>query len=346
MSHEISEVFKTSEILARDWMKIEYFPNDQSPFLYLSNFTRSTYICIDGGVALVVVYTLCRYGWYFNFNDDQALLAPMPLFPENTLYAAVLASTIWITFVPIRWAIDRSNITNIVLTSILLLGLLMSSCRMAIATFMVALGAAFMFYWFEPVRRLGRYKQAIIAISVCTTLLILFALSHLRIPTNDVSLKERLNRYHCALKMGTEKPVFGFGSGTYQFVYFPFQEADDLNRLSLLEPLGGHSPDTYGRGGGVHSEYFQALSEMGYPGLIVWLWLIFSVLQVMLSKTDAALKSEEKYDHAFISLGFVVFLLHGFLNNFLHDGCMAFLFWTAATYISHDNDTSTVLDRK
>ena len=35
--------------------------------------------------------------------------------------------------------------------------------------------------------------------------------------STDASNMERINRWKCALKMFVEKPVFGWGPGTYQF---------------------------------------------------------------------------------------------------------------------------------
>lgn len=40
----------------------------------------------------------------------------------------------------------------------------------------------------------------------------------------DASNMERLNRWVSALRMFEERPMFGFGPGSYQFTYIPFQE--------------------------------------------------------------------------------------------------------------------------
>ena len=51
----------------------------------------------------------------------------------------------------------------------------------------------------------------------------------------DVSNIERLNRWVSALRMFEERPFTGFGPGTYQFTYLPFQEKRLANRLT--EPI-------------------------------------------------------------------------------------------------------------
>ena len=45
--------------------------------------------------------------------------------------------------------------------------------------------------------------------------------------STDASNMERINRWKCALEMFLEKPVFGWGPGTYQFQYAPFQLYND-----------------------------------------------------------------------------------------------------------------------
>ena len=51
---------------------------------------------------------------------------------------------------------------------------------------------------------------------------------HLRSSSNistDQSNLERINSWKCALRMFEEKPLLGWGPGTYQFNYGPFQKA-------------------------------------------------------------------------------------------------------------------------
>src|SRR5436190_8076228 len=45
--------------------------------------------------------------------------------------------------------------------------------------------------------------------------------------SSDASNLERINRWHSALRMWQEKPVFGWGPGTYMFQYAPFQASED-----------------------------------------------------------------------------------------------------------------------
>jgi putative inorganic carbon (hco3(-)) transporter len=87
---------------------------------------------------------------------------------------------------------------------------------------------------------------------------------HLRSSANistDQSNLERINRWKCALRMFAEKPHLGWGPGTYQFQYAPFQKASERTAIST----------DFGDAGNAHSEYLGALSETGWPGALIFL---------------------------------------------------------------------------
>ena len=92
----------------------------------------------------------------------------------------------------------------------------------------------------------------------------------------DVSNIERLNRWVSALRMFEERPFTGFGPGTYQFTYLPFQEKRLANRLTVTNP---DSPPP-GSGGTAHSELLLQLGENGIltPLLFLFIWLRWTFL--------------------------------------------------------------------
>ena len=47
--------------------------------------------------------------------------------------------------------------------------------------------------------------------------------------TTDDSNTERLNRWSSAISMFKERPVFGWGPGTFQFQYAPFQKSNPIS---------------------------------------------------------------------------------------------------------------------
>ncbi|MDP2176465.1 MAG: O-antigen ligase family protein [Bacteroidota bacterium] len=152
--------------------------------------------------------------------------------------------------------------------------------------------------------------------------------------TTDPSNLERVNRWHCAFLMFKERPIFGFGPGTYTFQYAPFQRPENLTLIST------NSGDL----GNTHSEYFNALSETGLVGFISWVGLFLSSIWLGLSiiyKTNNPLwvKSLAKA----VLLGLFTYYIHAFLNNFSDFDKIAAPFWgflaiLTALKFYHSND--------
>lgn len=144
--------------------------------------------------------------------------------------------------------------------------------------------------------------------------------------SSDVSNLERLNRWASGLKMFDEKPMLGFGPGTYQFKYIPYQKKEYMNRLTVKDPW--HVPEN--SGGTAHSEYILRLSEMGILGFSAFLLIIFRLTWI--SFQNATGGNRRKY----IYLSFAVmstYLFHACFNNFLNTDKFAFLFWGLAAWI-------------
>lgn len=144
--------------------------------------------------------------------------------------------------------------------------------------------------------------------------------------TTDDSNVERLNRWYSGIKMFLARPVLGFGPGTYQFEYIPFQKAELMNRLTVKDPL--KIPEN--SGGTAHSEYILSLSEMGFPGLAAMLLIFFRWIVI------AFIKAREHACRKWIIVAFTAistYLFHAFFNNFLNTDKFAFLFWGMAAYL-------------
>lgn len=138
----------------------------------------------------------------------------------------------------------------------------------------------------------------------------------------DASNIERLNRWVSALRMFKARPWVGFGPGTYQFTYIPFQEERLENRLTVRNP---DSPPE-GSGGSAHSELLLQLSENGVGSTLIFLlmlgrWIFFGFFRSGLR--DPLLP---------LFLGLSTYLLHMQFNNFLNQPVFAFLFWSFAAY--------------
>ena len=148
--------------------------------------------------------------------------------------------------------------------------------------------------------------------------------------TTDVSNLERLNRWHAAWMMLQERPLSGFGPGTYQFEYIPYQSPALMNRLSVTNPY--NIPE--GSGGTAHSEYLLALSEMGLFGLAAWLLLFGRWIALSLRRWHV--HPHQMYMSVAIA-ALSTYFFHALVNNFLTTDKFAFLFWGAAAWLVANN---------
>jgi len=145
--------------------------------------------------------------------------------------------------------------------------------------------------------------------------------------TTDDSNLERLNRWDAAFKMFKERPVFGWGPGTYTFNYAPFQSSRKKTLIST----------NFGDRGNAHSEYIGPLAESGVPGSISFLLIvIISLLTGFRVYHEIQDKKLKQVVLAYI-LAFITYLLHGSLNNFLDTDKASALFWGfIAVFVSLD----------
>lgn len=86
--------------------------------------------------------------------------------------------------------------------------------------------------------------------------------------TSDASVLERFNRWRCSLLMAADRPLMGFGPGTFEREYGVYQRDRDRTVWSTND----------GDLGDAHSEPLGRLAEEGLPGLT----LQFALLGVML----------------------------------------------------------------
>lgn len=142
---------------------------------------------------------------------------------------------------------------------------------------------------------------------------------------SDASNIERLNRWTSALAMFNERPFTGFGPGTYQFTYIPFQDKRLENRLTVTNP---NSPPP-GSGGSAHSELLLQLSENGIWSPLIFLLMWFRWFFYGLFRSDRST------DLLPLFLGLSTYFFHMQFNNFLNQSVFAFLFWGTAAYLDH-----------
>jgi len=133
----------------------------------------------------------------------------------------------------------------------------------------------------------------------------------------DASNLERINRWNSAFKMFEERPVFGFGPGTYMFQYAPYQMSYDRTIIST----------DFGDVGNAHSEYIGPLAESGILGLLTFLAIVITTLITGIKVYYRAKDKNLKILVISLLLGLITYYIHGFLNDFLNTDKASVPFW-------------------
>ncbi len=135
--------------------------------------------------------------------------------------------------------------------------------------------------------------------------------------STDASNLERINRWQSALRMFKERPVTGWGPGTYQFVYAPFQRSKEKTIIST----------NFGDMGNAHSEFLGPLSESGAIGMLIVITLVVVILNRGLRVFNQTKDPETKMLAMAALLSLITYYTHGTLNNFLDTDKLSVPVW-------------------
>jgi len=135
--------------------------------------------------------------------------------------------------------------------------------------------------------------------------------------STDDSNTERLNRWSSAISMFEERHVFGWGPGTYQFLYAPFQKAQNLTLIST----------NAGDRGNAHSEYIGPLAEAGVIGSLSFIAIVLCSLFVGLRVIYRG-NRKARWLATVVLLGLITYYVHAFLNNYLDTDKLSVPFWS------------------
>ena len=282
----------------------------------------------------VIFYAIYRHLGYGLWDKQAAHFVVSPFYNDHTSYGATLAFYLpFLTmFVFNKEYSGKVRLFSGIAFLIVLLALILSYSRAAWLSVVVAIMV------YVIIRLKIRFKPLFITFLGVVAIALVFQnkilmklennskqssanlathISSMSNITTDASNLERINRWSCALRMFADKPVLGFGPGTYMFQYAPYQ----LNRDRTIISTNA------GDGGNAHSEYLGPLSESGVLGLITFLILIavviYSAVHTYTRVTDPRLKSIVLA----ALLGLITYYVHGFLNNFLDTDKLSVPFW-------------------
>lgn len=285
-------------------------------------------------LTITVFYSTYRHLGYGLWDKQAAHFVVSPFFRDHTSYGAVTAMYLpFLAFFVFNKKFGkRLRIFSAIALSVVLLGFILSYSRAAWLSIVVTLGV-----W-SIIKLRIRFKTLFITLISVVSIFVVFQtqimmkleqnseessadiMTHISSMSNissDASNLERINRWSCAVRMFADKPVFGFGPGTYMFQYAKYQ----LNRDRTI--ISTNSAD----GGNAHSEYLGSLSESGLLGMLTYLLLIGVVIYTAINTYTRLTDYRLRGIILAALLGLITYYIHGFLNNFLDTDKISTPFW-------------------
>lgn len=326
-------------ILSRLWFIVPAFFLCAIMFKELKNIHWFIWLYI-AALCIVCIYTIIHHAM-FGFDGDSAHWVMTPFYNDHTAYGAALAIYLILAltyvFLPGVKASRRFVIIGVV--ALLSLALMLSNCRAAWVSMIATLGVLIC------VLLKIKFRWVALAIAIVVGLFFAFQnqiidaleknnqdasgdlVENVQSITNistDASNLERINRWQSAFRLFNERPVFGWGPGTYQFVYAPYQMSKEKTIIST----------NAGDGGNAHSEYFGPLAEQGLVGSLLVVVLVVVTVYCGLRTYKRCKNKRAKVMVLGATLAFISYFVHGFLNNFLDTDKLAVPVWSLAAIIA------------
>jgi putative inorganic carbon (hco3(-)) transporter len=319
-------------MIARLWFVIPFYFAGILLFADMKNIKKFQWLYV-APLLLVIFYTLYNH-FNYGFDKTHSNIVMKPFYNDHTAYGDAISMflPIFAAFVLSKIYDRKLRITAFVFLAILITGLVFSYSRAAwlsvaaaLATFLLVrfrvrfwwiltalvIGVGF-FYMFryQFIDKLEKNKQE----SSTDFVQHVQSISNI---SSDASNLERINRWASALRLFKERPIFGWGPGTYQFVYAPYQRAKEKTIIST----------NYGDMGNAHSEYIGPLSESGVLGMLTFIGILVTSLLTGIKVYRRAESKEVRIIALMLTLGLVTYYVHGLMNNFLDTDKASVPFW-------------------
>jgi len=293
-----------------------FFKNEKNIYWFIWLYIAS--------LAIVVLYTLTNHAMY-GFDEETGHWVMWPFFKDHTSYGAILALIYPILF---GFLFGRKNSALVQITLVFLIvlfgfGIIMSYTRAAWLSLLAALIIYLLIRFkvrFKYLMALGGVVLVYVALSWTQILHSLEKnnaehatenmderIESIANITTDASNLERLNRWSCAVRMWEQRPILGWGPGTYAMVYAPFQLASGMSIISTNS----------GNRGNAHSEYLGPLSEQGLPGMILMIVLVGYIIYTGITLYIRMPDGDMRMIVMVLLLGLITYFIHGILNNYL-----------------------------
>ena len=291
-------------------------------------------------LCIVCVYTIIHHA-QFGFDGDSAHWVMTPFYNDHTAYGAALAIylILALTYVFLPGIKTSRRLIIIGVVALLSVALIFSNCRAAWLSVIAALAVLICVLLKIKFRWIATVVVVLVGLFLAFQNQIIDALEknnqdasgdlveNVQSITNistDASNLERLNRWQSAFRLFNERPVFGWGPGTYQFVYAPYQMSKEKTIIST----------NAGDGGNAHSEYFGPLAEQGIVGSILVLILVIVTVYHGMKAYKRCKNRQAKTLVLGATLAFISYFVHGLLNNFMDTDKLAVPVWSLAALIA------------
>ena len=320
-------------LLARIWFVVVLFFMTAKLFSEGKNMEKYVWLYVIP-LMIVIFYSTYRHLGYGLWDKQAAHFVVSPFYNDHTSYGAATAFYLpfLVMFVFNKRFSKQIHLFSIAAFAVVILGFILSYSRAAWLSILVTIGV-----WFIILLKI-RFKPLFLTFIGLIALFFAFQtqilmklesnshqssanmMTHISSMSNistDASNLERINRWSCAIRMFADKPVFGFGPGTYMFQYASYQLNKDRTIIST----------NAGDGGNAHSEYLGPLSESGVMGLLTFLLLIGVVIYTAVNTYTRVKDPRLKQIVLAALLGLITYYIHGLLNNFLDTDKLSVPFW-------------------
>ncbi|MES2591485.1 MAG: O-antigen ligase family protein [Bacteroidota bacterium] len=319
-------------LISRLWFVITFYFIGIQLFKEFRNIKRFYWLYIISFI-LIIFYTLYSH-YLLGFAEEPANYVMSPFYNDHTIYGAMLA----MFFPALLFFTTNKNYTP--------------SIKFAAFLFVVIFTIALIFSytraaWLSLAVAIVAYIVLLLRIKFSTLLIIFLAIGtvlvayrteivmkleknrqdasqdfdkHIESISNistDASNLERLNRWNAAFRLFEQRPVLGWGPGTYSFVYAPFQHSQEKTIIST----------NMGDKGNAHSEYIGPLCESGVLGSLTFIAIVICVLFTGFRLFYTVTDYDTKKMVLVTLLGFITYIVHGVLNNFLDTDKASVPFW-------------------
>ena len=319
-------------LTARLWFVVPFYFLGILLFRKIRNIKTFIWLYTIPLVGVIIYTTYNHYLW--GFSEQAGHWVMEPFYNDHTAYGAILAFFIpvFVGFSFTKAYPKTMRFFSFLVLAILIAALILSFSRAA----WVSLAFAFVIYLVIALKI--KLKWILLPFGLLLCFFFLFQneiwekleknkqgssanfLEHVQsisnVTTDDSNL-ERINRWQSAFRMFRERPVLGFGPGTYQFTYAPFQRYSEKTRIST----------NAGDKGNAHSEYIGPLAESGVLGMLFVLGIMLFVVLTGLRVYKRSDSKEIRILALSVLVGLITYYFHGTMNDFLDTDKASVPFW-------------------